>query len=110
MTNLIEHYKTLPKVEQKKLNAEYYEWVSHLPCCLSGSQLVGRPHHLRYAGYCGVGQKPPHVFCVPITYINHTLIHTKGIKAVEKMYGVNVVEILNELHERFISEILKGKL
>jgi len=62
MTDLILKYYTLSKDEQKKLNAEYHSWVEQLPCCISGSELVGKPHHLRYAGYCGIGMKPPNIF------------------------------------------------
>ena len=105
MTNLIHYHDTLSKEQQEKLNAEYKEWVSYLPCCISGSVNVGKPHHLRYAGYCGVGMKPADIWQIPITYENHILIHTKGRKFVEKKFEINFIDILTTLHERFMKEM-----
>jgi len=104
LTNLITKYHTLPPHEQKKLNAKYLAWVSELPCCISGSVNVGRPHHLRYPGYCGMGMKPPDIFCVPITHRHHVLIHTQGRKTAERLWVVDFIDILTELHSRFMSE------
>jgi len=59
-------------------------YVSSLPCCLTGSRDQVVPHHHRMKGFCGTAQKPPDIFCVPMTYLEHTRIHTQGLSEKER--------------------------
>ena len=104
MTKLIEHYYKQNKETRDEINRQYDEWVSHLPCCITNSNNVGKPHHLRYSGYCGIGLKPPDIFEIPITYHKHIEIHSNGAKTFAKKYNVNFIDILTNLHNKFIVE------
>lgn len=59
-------------------------YVSSLRCTLTSSQDNVVPHHVRLSGFCGMGQKPHDLFCIPLTYIEHARIHTQGMSAREK--------------------------
>ena len=63
---------------------EWRKYVSSLRCCLSGSEDRVVPHHVRMKGFCGVGQKPHDLFCVPMTYMEHTRIHAQGLSERER--------------------------
>ncbi len=102
MTELIEYYYSQNNEMRVKINKQYDEWVSDLPCCVTKSNQVGRPHHLRYAGCCGVGMKPPDIFEIPIAYVKHVEIHKKGTKTFEEIYDIKFERILAGLHAIFM--------
>lgn len=57
------------------------QWKAHicsLRSCLSGSNEHVIPHHVRLSGFCGTSKKPADYFCVPVTYNEHSRIHTTG--------------------------------
>lgn len=63
---------------------EWRRHVSSLRCCLTGSGDRVVPHHVRLAGFCGVGQKPHDLFCVPLIYEEHQRIHAQGMSKAER--------------------------
>ena len=102
MTDLINEYYT--SVDKNYLARQYHEWVCKQPCAISGSMSIAKPHHIRLAGYCGIGMKPPDIFEMPITYELHYEIHTFGVKTFQKKYKVDFDEILIKLHTSFQRE------
>ena len=69
---------TLPRVDKP--------WLDHvrgLRCCLTGVQYGVVPHHVRLAGTCGIGLKPPDALTVPMNRREHQRIHTEGTTTAE---------------------------
>ena len=103
-TPLIDYYYSLDQEGKTELDKQYEEWVTYLPCYISGSENVGKPHHIRLAGHCGTSKKPPDIFEMPITNDLHVEIHTQGVKTFEKKYGVDFIDIVTELNAQFCME------
>lgn len=104
MTPLIEYYYKQDKETQKVLADTYHKWVELLDCCISGSSSVGKPHHVRLAGWCGMGQKPVNLFEIPITNEFHVEIHTQGAKTFQLAHDVDFIDIITELNAQFCYE------
>jgi len=104
MTNLTRLYYSSDTQEKKRIEKLYHGWVSSQPCCVSGQENVGRPHHVRYNQYCGTGMKPPDIFELPITNDLHVLVHNKGQKTFEKMHKTTFIDLLITVHEQFMCD------
>jgi len=105
MTNLIAEYYKSSEEKKKQIDEQYSNWVLEQPCIITGSYNVSKPHHIRLAGYCGTGMKPPDIFKMPITYKIHIEFHTLGALTFEQKYRITRDEILTKLHKRFEEEI-----
>jgi hypothetical protein len=76
-------------------------YICSMRSCLSGSTEAIVPHHVRLAGFCGTGQKPADYFCVPVTYAEHSRIHTSGYGPGEREIVLDqLVRLLVEYMER----------
>lgn len=66
---------TFPKPRKPRRNRKYIAWVATKPClyCLAPS---GPPHHVRWAGPCGVSQKPSDTYIIPICPDCHDAVHS----------------------------------
>ena len=102
LTKLINHYNSLNKIldseERQEILSKYNEWITTQPSIIDGDWNCSKPHHVRIAGHCGIGQKPNDLFQVPITYQQHHDHHQKG------KYQNIFIEKLPELHDCFMLE------
>ncbi len=104
MTNLINYYYKQTKQKQKEIAKTYHNWITLQDCCITGDSNVGRPHHVRFNQFCGIGIKPPDIFEIPITNELHVEGHTKGFKTFQKKYKIDLIDILTGIHDQFIEE------
>lgn len=54
---------------------KYREFVARQPSFISGSWDRNAPHHIRKGTGGGTGLKPSDLYCVPVTWDEHALIH-----------------------------------
>ena len=62
-------------------------------CWCSVPGCVGKPihaHHDRRDGRGGTGIKPSDTHCVPFCYWHHDMIHKRGTRYVEELYGLDL--------------------
>ena len=109
MTNLIRYYNTLPPKEQRKLCNKYFKWLStHDSAIGDVSFQYCIRHHLQFEGNHGTSCRPIHLYAIPIPQAIHDNFHlppmtwkdTKNAY-VEKLYGIDVVEVLKEIHSEY---------
>ena len=87
MTPLINYYDSLTKEEKIYLNEHYKRWVDSIS--------PSKPHHVRRPPYCGMGVKPPDVFCIPVDYATHDAIHRGIISRGDE------IKMLEETHREY---------
>ena len=108
-TKLTEHYKTLEKAEQKKLEKKYKSWVSEQPSGISGSVITGIPHHVRVSNNAGTSKKPSDIYMFPVTFDEHDFWHRFGNEEIEKHYGFDIAERFILLHDKFCEDYVDNK-
>lgn len=59
-------------------------------------------HHVRTASNSGTGIKPDDLYCIPLCFDCHDLIHKKGTKTFMKLTGVDIYNVLFELTKEWI--------
>jgi hypothetical protein len=103
-SELIRCYNLADSVERDIIDRMWLKYIKDEPCFYSGSMETAQPHHIRVAGACGIGLKPPDIYCIPINYIVHNNLHTKGISYVEDKFNVDTENKLKEMHNYFYYE------
>lgn len=90
----------VPHFRSKK----YREYVSCLPCCVTGMEgNRNDPHHMKGRGYGG-SQKCSDLFCVPLNHELHQELHQIGWKSFEKKYNICQVSAVLETIQRAFAE------
>ncbi len=88
-------------------SSKYREYVSRLPCCVTGNNDDRNdPHHIKGRGYGG-SQKCSDLFCIPLRHELHQELHQIGWKSFEKKYNVcQVSTVLKTLQRAFAEGVL----
>ena len=95
MTPLIAKYNSLNKIldakERKRMCRVYMAWLreNHPGCEL---------HHLRLPNNAGTGIKPIDLYCVPLSNIEHRMVHNGKYK------NSDYIEKLKKLHSQYMNE------
>ena len=113
MTKLIQYHDTLPPKQQAKLCNKYFKWLStHDSVIGDVSFEYCVRHHLQFEGNHGTGRKPIDLYAIPIPINIHDDFHTPpmtwkdtGNAYVEYKHGVDVVELLKEIHREFEKKV-----
>ena len=90
----------MPHFRSKK----YREYISQLPCCVTGNDGVRNdPHHIKGRGY-GSSEKCSDLFCIPLNHELHQELHQTGWKSFEKKYNVCQVSVVLKTIQRAFAE------
>ena len=82
------------KVLYEKQFGEHAEKIRGMRCCVCGKPPPSHPHHVVSRGAGGEARHQ-----VPLCYLCHNELHTKGRQWMESTYGVDLLEIAENLYE-----------
>ncbi len=86
-----------PKARKPRRNRKYIAWVATHPCIYCGAE-SGPPHHARWAGPCGMGQKPSDTYIIPVCTRCHDAIHSaSGARYRDMIRKIGNEEILSAM-------------
>ena len=82
----------------------YREYISLLPCCVTGLEgECNDPHHIKGRGYGG-SQKCSDLFCIPLSHDLHQEFHQIGWKSFEQKYNVGQISTVLKTIQRAFAE------
>lgn len=81
---------------------KYREYVSSLPCCVTGERGgVNDPHHIKGRGY-GSSTKCSDLFCIPMAHALHNEFHQIGWKSFEQKHNIcQITVVLKTIDQAF---------
>jgi len=83
---------------------EYREFVSGLPCCVSGVDGVANdPHHIKGRGFGG-SSKCSDLFCIPLSHQLHQEFHQIGWKSFESKHNIDQLIVVFNTIEQALTE------
>jgi len=100
MTRLINYYYSLNREQQIYLAEHYKRWIEEKSNDI--------PHHVRRPPYCGMGLRPPDIFCIPIderkTHSNYHASWLDPEKAA--YYKAEEIEKLKKYNDEYFDEFI----
>ena len=77
----------------------YLKHIRSKPCLICGQDSIA--HHVRFPGFCGIGQKPSDYFTVPLCqYPCHNILHNIGEMKFWNEHNIDIkIEIIKLLIE-----------
>ena len=83
---------------------KYREYVSHLPCCVTGKNGDrSDPHHIKGRGYGG-SMKCSDLFCIPLDHELHQEFHQIGWRSFEQKYNICQLSIVLKTIQRAFAD------
>lgn len=94
-------------ISQQFRSKKYREYISGLPCCITGREgIPNDPHHIKGRGY-GSTIKCSDLFCIPLTHDLHHEFHQIGWKSFEDKYNICQITIaLKIINQAFVDGVL----
>ena len=85
----------------------YLTWVKQQPSCISGLP-ADDPHHIKGHGFGGT-VKAPDWATIPLTRVEHTMLHDVGLRTWEDQFGSQLEYVARTLGKA-IQEGIIGEL
>ena len=81
---------------------EYLEHIRRLPCMICGKQHVSEAHHLKDMELCGLTQKAPDAFAIPLCHNCHLgIAHGTGFKEAIKWLPYDIKTVCKIMYLRW---------
>lgn len=97
----------LAKPGKPRHNRKYLRWVAGKYCLFCGNP-SGPPHHVRWAGECGLSRKPSDTYVIPVCHECHDAVHSMSgpryRDVISKIGREEILSLMLDLADEWMKE------